>query len=55
MKAIVIKNYGGPEVLQLAEVSTPSITNPSSAGKSKSHICESLGLSDKTGRLCLII
>lgn len=29
MKAIVIKNYGGPEVLQLAEVSTPSITNPS--------------------------
>ncbi|WP_261512780.1 zinc-binding dehydrogenase [Chryseobacterium paludis] len=29
MKAIVIKNYGGPEVLQLAEVTTPSITDPS--------------------------
>lgn len=29
MKAIVIKNYGGPEVLQLAEVPTPSITSPS--------------------------
>ncbi|ALL05709.1 NADPH:quinone oxidoreductase [Pedobacter sp. PACM 27299] len=29
MKTIVIKNYGGPEVLQLAEVTTPSITDPS--------------------------
>ncbi|WP_160139987.1 zinc-binding dehydrogenase [Chryseobacterium sp. c4a] len=29
MKAIVIKNYGGPEVLQSAEIPTPSITNPS--------------------------
>ncbi|MBB6273827.1 NADPH:quinone reductase-like Zn-dependent oxidoreductase [Pedobacter cryoconitis] len=29
MKAIVIKNYGGSEVLQLAEVATPSITNDS--------------------------
>ncbi|NML39717.1 zinc-binding dehydrogenase [Chitinophaga sp. G-6-1-13] len=29
MKAIVIKNYGGPEVLQLTEVPTPSITDHS--------------------------
>jgi len=29
MKAIVIKNYGGPEVLQLTEVTTPSITEHS--------------------------
>lgn len=29
MKAIVIKNYGGPEVLQLTEVSIPSIKEPS--------------------------
>lgn len=29
MKAIVIKNYGGPEVLQLTEVATPSLTDPS--------------------------
>lgn len=29
MKAIVIKNYGGPEVLQLTEVTTPSITDHS--------------------------
>jgi NADPH2:quinone reductase len=29
MKAIVIKNYGGPEVLQLKEVATPSITDHS--------------------------
>ncbi|MDN3692340.1 zinc-binding dehydrogenase [Chryseobacterium tructae] len=29
MKAIVIKNYGGSEVLQFAEVPTPPITNPS--------------------------
>lgn len=29
MKAVVIKNYGGPEVLQLEEVTTPSITDHS--------------------------
>nr|WP_315032461.1 zinc-dependent alcohol dehydrogenase family protein [uncultured Chryseobacterium sp.] len=29
MKAIVINNYGGPEVLQLTEAPTPSITDPS--------------------------
>ncbi|SHF81951.1 zinc-binding dehydrogenase [Chryseobacterium vrystaatense] len=29
MKAVVIKNYGGPEVLQLEKVSTPLITDPS--------------------------
>ncbi|UHO39637.1 zinc-binding dehydrogenase [Chryseobacterium capnotolerans] len=29
MKAIVIKNYGGPEVLQLEEAPIPSITEPS--------------------------
>lgn len=28
MKAIVIKNYGGPEALQLSEVPMPSITDP---------------------------
>lgn len=29
MKTIVIKNYGGPEVLEVAENSTPFITDPS--------------------------
>lgn len=29
MKAVVINNYGGPEVLQLKEVTTPSITDHS--------------------------
>jgi NADPH:quinone reductase-like Zn-dependent oxidoreductase len=29
MEAIVIKNYGGPEVLQLSEVTTPTIADPS--------------------------
>lgn len=29
MKTIVIKNFGGPEVLQLAEMPVPMITNPS--------------------------
>lgn len=29
MKAIVIRNYGGPEVLRLTEVDTPAITDPS--------------------------
>jgi len=29
MKAIVIKNYGGPEVLELEEVTTPTITDQS--------------------------
>ncbi|MCW1961417.1 zinc-binding dehydrogenase [Chryseobacterium viscerum] len=28
MKAIVIKNYGGPEVLEVTEMPVPSITNP---------------------------
>lgn len=29
MKAILINNYGGPDVLQLTEVNTPCITDPS--------------------------
>lgn len=29
MKAVVIKNYGGPEVLDISELPTPTITDPS--------------------------